>query len=123
MPDRQATRHIPGDTIAGMVTTRIRKGARAHLYIKEHMDAQGISDERLANRLGVSRETVWKRRTQQHRLTPEKIAEIADALGKSPQELWQPPDTISLDAIAKDAPAELRKRAAEMLTIFLKTGS
>jgi transcriptional regulator with XRE-family HTH domain len=108
-----------------MSTSRIRKGARAHLYIKEHMDAAvpKMTDERLANRLGIDRSTAWKLRTQQHRLTPEKIAAIAEALGKTPQELWQPPDVVDLNAIADGAPAELRQKAAEMLQILLKTGT
>jgi transcriptional regulator with XRE-family HTH domain len=105
------------------MVTKIHKGRRAHLFIKEHMDEQGMSDERLANRLSVDRATVWKWRTQQHRLSPDKIAAIAEALGKTPQQLWQPPDVVDLNAIAADASTELRQRAAEMLQILLKTGT
>lgn len=79
------------------------------------MEARGLSDERLADRLDVSRETVWRWRKQQHRLNPEKIAIIAKALDIEPQALWEPPGQISLDALVKDAPEELRNTAADIV--------
>jgi transcriptional regulator with XRE-family HTH domain len=85
------------------MVTRIRKGRRPHYYIKEWIDHLGLSDEDVARRIGTSRTTVWKRYTEQHRLTPEKVAQFADALDRHPNELLFPPEVPSLDAIADGA--------------------
>jgi transcriptional regulator with XRE-family HTH domain len=76
---------------------------RLHLFIKEHMDDKDISDEKMAKEIGTNRETIWRRRTEQHRLNPQKIAEIAGVLGITPEELHRPPGVKSIDALLKDA--------------------
>lgn len=100
-----------------MATTKIRKGARLHYYIKEWIDHLGLSDQDVANRMGVSRTTVWKRYSEQHRLTPQKVAQIADALDRHPNELLLPPEVPSLDALADGASPEQR---AAMVTDVLR---
>lgn len=107
--------------IAGMATRRVgnpRVGQKRklHLYIKEWMDERGLSDERLANRLGVARETVFRWRTQQHRLNPEKIAVLASALDLEPIELYRLPGIRSLDAIVANAPDDVRQTAADIVS-------
>lgn len=108
--------------IASMAT-RIRRGARTHLYITEWMKARELSDETLSGRLGVARETIWRWRTEQHRLNPEKIAGIASALDLDPAQLWSPPERPSVDVLLKDAPDDIRKKAAEMVHILVRTGT
>jgi transcriptional regulator with XRE-family HTH domain len=88
--------------VSGMVT-RIRQGARPHLYITEWRELRGLSVEQLAGRVGVARETVWRWETQQHRLNPDKIAQLASSLDIEPEELWRRPQRQSLDALLKDA--------------------
>lgn len=95
----------------------IRKGARLHYYLKEWMVHLDVSDEELANRMGVSRTTVWKRYTEQHRLSPAKVAQIADALDRHPNELLFPPEVPSLDALAEGATPEQR---AAMVTDIMR---
>lgn len=104
-----------------MVTT-IRQGARQHLYIEEWMDHRDLTDEKLANRLGVARETVTRWRGQQHRLNPGKIAALAAALDCEPEQLWRPPGHLSLDAIVKDAPADLQATAADIVRRLVRSG-
>jgi hypothetical protein len=100
---------------------RIRKGAKAHAYIKEWMDHLGVSDETMAGRIGVaSRTTVWKRYTEQHRLDMGKIQEFADALGISRSQLNYPPGVQSLDALVENATPEQRKIAAELILTVLR---
>lgn len=107
--------------VSGMATTRIRKGARPHIYIKEHMDKLKVSDDEMAGRLGLgSRSAVWKRYKEQHRLDPGKIQEFADALGIPVSQLSYPPGVPSLDAIAEDATPEQREMAADILQRMLK---
>lgn len=113
-------------TVSGMATktpkgkapqapAQIRKGARPHVYIKEWMEHLGYSDDRMAGLLGVSRTTVWKRYTEQHRLDPGKIEHFAHALGISRSQLNYPPGVPSLDAIAEEATPDQREMAADIL--------
>lgn len=92
------------------MVTRIRKGARTHLYIEEWMEAhkpKPISFDDLGGRLGVSRTTVWRWAKEQWRLDPGKMAALAEALGlNSPQDLFRRPERPSIDAILEDAPQE-----------------
>ena len=104
------------------MVTRIRKGARAHLYIEEWMAFRGLSDERLAGRLGVARETVTRYRGQQHRLNPDKIAAIAAALDCEPEDLWRPPSRPSLDAMVKNADDKTRDTAVDMVRLLVGRG-
>jgi hypothetical protein len=97
------------------MVTRIRRGARLHYYIKEHMDRLGVSDEAMAGRLNISRETVWKRYTEQQRLDPGKIAAFADALDMHPSELLYPPGTQSLDALVEGADPAQREMVVDIV--------
>lgn len=106
-----------------MATTRIGKGRRAHLYIKEWMEDRGLSDERAASRIGVARETVFRWRTEQHRLNPEKIAQLAAALDIEPRELYSPPGRRSLDAMLADAPDDLHATAADIVARLVSRGN
>lgn len=106
-----------------MATERIRKGARAHIYIKEWMVHLGVSDDVMAGRLGIGRTAVWKRYTEQHRLDPGKIQQFADALGISRYQLYFPPEVPSLDAIAEGATPDQRQMAADVLRRMLGKAS
>lgn len=91
------------------MVTSIRKGAKTHLYIEEHIKAKGLSYDIVAGRLGVSRITVWRWNKEQWRLDPGKIDALADALQMpDPKELYRlpdaPPPRPSLDAILADVP-------------------
>lgn len=96
-----------------MATPRARRPD--YLYIKEWFDARGMSDEKVAEVLGVARETVWRRRTEQHRLNPKKIAELAAAIGIEPEQFYRPPGEESIDAMLKGKPADLRSTAADIV--------
>ncbi len=109
-----------------MVTkVRARGGRRLHLYIAEWMKERGVSDERLAGRLGVDRVTVTRWRTQQHRLNPEKIKALADALDIEPVVLWHPPEPNrpSIDTMLRGASDEAVKKVAEVAAIILRSGT
>jgi transcriptional regulator with XRE-family HTH domain len=96
----------------------IRKGARLHYYIKEWIEHLGLTDDEVAARMGLaSRSSVWKLYTEQHRLTPEKVARVADALDRHPNELLFPPNVPSLDALAEGASPEER---AAMVTDIIR---
>lgn len=108
LPDRQTTHPSIAAIVSGMATDRIRKGARAHLYIDEWYAVKDMNDEKVANRLDRNRTTIFRWRTEQHRLNPQKIAELAYALDITPRQLFErppgPEDRPSLDEMVKDAP-------------------
>lgn len=93
----------------------IRRGARPHLYIEEWFRERGLNDEKVGNRIGVDRATVFRWRKEQHRLNPEKIAALAEALDLEPQELWRPPTRPSLDALVKDSSDDVVNMAFDIV--------
>ena len=107
------------------MVTRIRQGARLHLYVKEWREARGLSLEALGGRLGVEKNTVWRWENEQHRLNPEKQAALADALNlDSPSDLWRPPTSRpSLDAIAEGASEEVKDTLVDIVTRLTKRAS
>jgi transcriptional regulator with XRE-family HTH domain len=102
---------------------RIRKSAKGHLYVEEWLEHLGISDDALAGRLNIARTSVWRWKNEQHRLSPGKIQQLADALGIKPVQLWSLPTRPSLDALLDDATDEVRQQAAEMLKILVRRSS
>ena len=99
---------------------RIGRRQKAHLYIEEWMQARGLSDQKMAERVGVERPTITRWRREQHRLNPEKIAALAIALDIEPEQLWRPPKATSIDALLKNEPAEVVERAADVLRALVR---
>jgi len=104
--------------VTGMVT-RIRKQARARLFLKEHREAKDVSADVMAGRLGIARESVYRlEREWRTRCTPEKQAAYADALGLEFEDLWRPPATPampSLDGMVQDQPENVREMAVDIV--------
>src|SRR5258708_1138856 len=98
-----------------IMATRIGQRRRAHLYIKEWMDHRDLSDEQVANRLGLPRETIWPWRKEQHRVNPEKLAALAGALDMEPQEFCRPPSQPSLDAMVAGETVGIQQMAADIV--------
>lgn len=108
-----------------MVTQRISKD-NCRLYIDEWMAEKGLNDDSLGAKMGKSRTTIWRWRTEQHRLNPHKIAALAVAIGIEPQQFWKLPPTAnrpSVDSLLRDAPDDIVRRAAEVASILMKTGT
>lgn len=104
------------------MVTKIGSRRAAHLYVKEWMDHLGVSDEKAAGRIGVARETVYRWRTEQHRLNPEKLAKLAWALDIKPEDFFRPPSQPSVDAMLADAPDDLRATAADIVRRLVARG-
>ena len=74
------------------------------VYIREHREAKGLTQEQLADRLGVTKGAVsrWEakpRKAQEQRRIPDinVLAAIAEALGIHTEDLYHPPDTQPLN--------------------------
>jgi transcriptional regulator with XRE-family HTH domain len=105
------------------MVTRIGKGRRQHLYITEWFEHLGLDDTKVAGRLDMDRTTIFKWRKEQHRLDPDKIAALADALGIEPQQLWSLPGRRSLDAMLVGAPNEVVDTAADIVERLVRKAS
>lgn len=88
----------------------IRKGARPHLYLSEHMEARGFDDETMAGRMdGVSQEAVEKWRADPSKLQDWQVAALLHALGLEDETaLSRPPAPARR---AQRRPKPVRKRA------------
>ena len=106
---RRHTQDRKADRLAAM-----RKRGRAYLYIVEWMDEKGLSDEEVGTKLGVSRTTVWRWRKEQWRLDPQKMANLADAIGIKSQDLFKAPGRESIDAVLEGAPQEVYEATMEL---------
>lgn len=105
------------------MVTRIHKRVPRRLYPKEWREHFEVSPETMAERMNVTRQSIhrWERET--NRLTPDKQEAYAFALGIEPEALWRHPDAPSVDALLSQADDQLKKRAAELVAVLLKTGS
>ena len=99
-----------------VMVIRVHAHRRGYLYIREWMEHRHLSDERLAERLGVARETVTRWRGHQHRLNPPKIARLASALDVEPADLWRSPEgPPSIDALVREVPEDVRDMALDIV--------
>lgn len=86
-------------------TTKIRKGARPHFYITEHMEARGWDDEVLAGRMDIPAEKVEAWRERPEKLQDWQISGFLIAFGMDEAaELARPP------AVRRPAKAAVKSR-------------
>lgn len=104
------------------MVTRIHKGYRGRLFLKEHRKAKGMSAEAMAGRLGIERESVHRLERNPERMTFEKQCAYAAALNIEPEELRMLPGTPSLDAMVSNAPADIQTMAADIVRRLVAGG-
>lgn len=100
--------------------TKIRGGARLHVYIDEWFDAKGVNDEKVALRLGRDRTTVWKWRTIPSRQNVQNLMELAHALDIDVKDFFRLPSKPSLDLMISDATPELQATAVDIVQRLVK---
>jgi transcriptional regulator with XRE-family HTH domain len=103
------------------MVTRIRRGAKAHVYLREWRKAKGVHATAMADRLEIERESYYRLEREPQTLSVAEVMELADALGIDAPLLWQPPPEsgqptrVSLDAIVADLPTAQVEGLADML--------
>ena len=97
------------------MVTRIHSHGPRRLFLKEHRKAKELSAEAMAGRLGIERESLYRLEREPRRVNSEKQAAYAAALQLEPEELWRPPGAISLDAILRKEPENVREMAADIV--------
>ena len=98
---------------------RQRAQAKRHLYISEWMAERELSDQALGDKMNVPRQTIFRWRTQEHRLSPQKLSDIAAALDLAPPDLWRPPGRQSIDAMLSNAGPEQLKDTVDFVERFV----
>jgi DNA-binding XRE family transcriptional regulator len=105
-------------SVTGMVT-RIHKHAKRRLYLREHREAKGIDAPRMAERLGIERESLYRLEREWDRCAPSKQLQYADALDIDVEDLWWPPGQKPvpiLDRIVEAESEETKELARDILT-------
>lgn len=106
------------------MATRIRKGARTHLYIAQWRERAGLSVEQLAGRLDVDRVTMWRWETGRRKVSPAIQAAIAKALDIEASDLWHLPNTRpSIDAMVRGVSDETFSTVVDIVRRLTKTGT
>lgn len=105
------------------MVTHIGTRRPQRLFLREWRESFGLSVEQVANRIDVSRETIWRWENQQHRLNPDKMHQYAVALDIEPEQLWRLPSRPSADAILKDASKEQLSTAIDVVKRILQKAS
>jgi transcriptional regulator with XRE-family HTH domain len=95
------------------------KRTRYHLYITEWREHLGLDVEEIAGRVGTSRQTIYRWEADQKRLTPGKIAALADAMEIKPEKFWQLPPTKdkppSIDELLEGEPKDIKLTAYDIV--------
>lgn len=97
------------------MATRIGPKGPWLLYILEWREKRGLTQQQLADRVGVSDATIarWERR--QRKPDTDAQSALAYALGVEPADLWRHPDRPSADELLRDQPADVVENAFRML--------
>ena len=118
--DPQGRTRYDADMVAkGSKTQGKPRQAVRHLFIAEWMAARDLSDQALGDKMGVPRQTVYRWRTQEHRLDARKMAEIAKALDVEQTDLWRAPSRRSVDAMLSSATPEQVQDTIDFVDRFI----
>lgn len=93
------------------------------MFLKEHREAAGLTQEQLAERMGTTKATVSRIETGQRDYTGGFLEAAADALGKPDASVfYRPPQEADLVEKLASAPAAVRNQVHVVIDALLKTG-
>lgn len=100
----------------------VRIGPRRppRIFLAEWREARGLSQERLGDRLGVSKMTVsrWERNVAS--INVNVMSALAEALDIEPRDLFRHPDTPSADALLRNQPESIVDQAIAVIGALRK---
>jgi len=100
----------------------VRIGPRRppRIFLAEWREARGLSQERLGERLGVSKMTVsrWERNVASVNINV--MSALAEALDIEPRDLFRHPDTPSADALLRNQPDSIVDQAIAVIGALRK---
>lgn len=100
----------------------VRIGPRRppRIFLAEWREARGLSQERLGERLGVSKMTVsrWERNVASVNINV--MSALAEALDIEPRDLFRHPETPSADALLRNQPESIVDQAIAVIGALRK---
>lgn len=87
------------------MVTRIRRGAKTHVYLREWRKHLKVGAIAMAERLEIERESYYRLEREPGKLSVAEVIELASAMGIEPTQLFHPPETAarpSIDAMVED---------------------
>lgn len=113
------------------VKSRLKNKQRRRHFIKEWRKHRGMTQERLAERIGVAVSSISQLETMKQGYSQPTLEAIADALGCEPADLLmrKPPSKDDPDpnngiwSIWENLDQPAKKQAIEILETFRKTGT
>lgn len=101
-----------------------KKGGHPGHYIRQWRDAEGLTLERLAERVGLTHGTLSRIERGKTAYTQQVLEALADALGTTPASLiMRDPLNPSIYSIWDNIPVTEREQAAKVLEAFVKKAS
>jgi len=98
------------------MVTRIRKGTRPRVFLREWRTAKGVKATAMAERLEIERESYYRLEREPYKLSIGEVVELADALGIDPKQIFGPPEVPeSLDLLVQDASDAERATAVDIV--------
>jgi len=104
------------------MVTRIGPKKPTRLYIAEWRDHRGLSQEKLAARIGTTKSTISRWETGERDILLGAQGAIAEALNCTPRDLFNDPAQPSADDLLRDMDDNTRRQAIRLLKA-LKTGT
>lgn len=98
-----------------MAVPRIGPRRPRRIYLAEWREARGLSQDRLANRLGVTDVTVSRWENGRVEVSRPVMEAIAESLDIDVTDLYRHPDAPSADALLRDQPPEVIDQALKLI--------
>jgi transcriptional regulator with XRE-family HTH domain len=98
---------------------RIEPGPSVKLYLAEWRDHRGLSQEKLAERVGTTKASISRWENSERDLTTKVLAGIAKALAVEPVQLFRHPTEPNLDDLLGTASPRLRRKAIAVIKALL----
>ena len=107
------------------VQSRLKSGVRRRHFIKEWRKHRGLSQEQLAERVGVAVSTISQLENGRQGYSQATLEALAEALNCQPADLLMrdPSRPAAIWSIWEDLPEQSRDQAIQILETFRRTGT
>ena len=104
---------------------RIGPRRARRLFLAEWREARGLTQQQVADRLGVSDVTIsrWETQKGSHKPNTDVLAALAEAYDIEPEDFYRHPDAPSADALLRDQPEDIKRQAIVIIEALRRTGT
>lgn len=90
------------------------------IFLAEWREARGLTQERLADRLGTSHMTISRWELGKVKMNTDAMVAVAEALGLEPEDLWHHPDTPTPNMLLRGASEPVQRQALSVIEALRK---